>query len=115
MINPNYHDSAISVYGEACEICGRKINLEVHHIDYQEHQAIEDKMRDAKPEELAALIAQAKTLGYDEWNPKTKQLTKNDSTLNTSVLCRNDHNYVHLLDCGKLLLNALPPRRENND
>jgi hypothetical protein len=107
MIDKNYRKSALRTYGEACEICGHRTSLEVHHIDYQEHQEIEDRI---KKEPLPQFINEAIGKGYNEWNPVTKQLSKNDDTANTSVLCGNCHSFLHLVDYGKKLLNAIKPR-----
>lgn len=112
MINKGYREAAIETYGEACEICGHR-SVEVHHIDYQEQWAMEARLRKAKTSELGRLIDQAKKLGYDHWDGK--QLSKNDSTLNLSCLCGNCHSFVHKIDAGKKLLQAIPQRREQDD
>jgi hypothetical protein len=116
MIDKNYRKSALRTYGEACEICGHRTSLEVHHIDYQEHQAVEDEMRRLHKiptlslDEFDKEIKKVQDLGYDYFDQKTGQLTKNDSTENTSVLCGNCHSFLHLVDYGKKLLNAIKPR-----
>lgn len=114
MINKQYREAAIEEYGHQCEICGYTAIVEVHHIDYQEHQEIENKIRKSKYSELPQLLVQAKNMGYDEWDSRARQLSKNDSTINTSVLCGNCHGYVHLIDMGKALLKALSTRREKD-
>jgi predicted restriction endonuclease len=53
MINKYYRKAALEKYGEACEICGHRTSLEVHHIDYQEHQAVEDELK--KSQKLGTL------------------------------------------------------------
>jgi hypothetical protein len=113
MIDKNYRKSALKTYGESCELCGHRTSLEVHHIDYQEHQAMEDELRKAKRADgnLTALVLKAKEQGYDEYYHTIGQLSKNDSTLNTSVLCGNCHSLCHLVDYGKKLLKALKARR----
>lgn len=111
MIDKNYRKSAIAVYGEACEICGHRTSLEVHHIDYQEHQEIENKIRKASRDNhpsFKSLVSQAKAMGYDEF--EFGQLSKNDDTENTSVLCGNCHGLMHCMDVGKKVLKALKPR-----
>ena|SRR5437763_9691184 len=112
MIDKNYRKSALRTYGEACEICGHRTSLEVHHIDYQEHQTTEDELRIANQYgyDLKPILERAKQQGYDEFDAKKNQLTKNDSTENTSVLCGNCHSFLHLVDYGKKLLNAIKPR-----
>jgi arginyl-tRNA--protein-N-Asp/Glu arginylyltransferase len=114
MIDKNYRKSALRTYGEACEICGHRTSLEVHHIDYQEHQAAEDEIKKAVKEKDTAtfftLVQDAKTKGYDMFDSVTNQLHKNDDTANTSVLCGNCHSFLHLVDYGKKLLNAIKPR-----
>ncbi|WP_307312223.1 HNH endonuclease [Neobacillus driksii] len=109
MINKDYRDSALKVYGEACEICGYRAGVEVHHIDYQEQWEIEKKLRKAKGSEYTRLLAEAKKQGYDEF--KDNQLAKNDSTKNLSVLCGNHHSLIHSLDSGKALLKVIPERK----
>jgi hypothetical protein len=110
MIDKNYRRSALRVYGEACEICGHRSSLEVHHIDYNEHQAIEDELRQAAKYkyDLEPYLKKAKNNGYDEF--KNNSLSKNDDTENTSVLCGNCHSLCHLIDYGKNILRALKPR-----
>jgi hypothetical protein len=109
MINKKYRDAALEQYGESCEICGHLTSLEVHHIDYQEHQVMENKLRASKKGDPIFLAAEG--LGYDEYNFNTKQLSKNDDTKNLSVLCGNCHSLCHLIDYGKNILNAIKPRR----
>jgi hypothetical protein len=116
MIDKHYRESALKTYGEACEICGHRTSLEVHHIDYQEHQEMEEQLRrlnkdmnkDGKV--YLNLLNRAKESGWDIFNPKLGQLSKNDDTVNTSVLCGNCHSFLHLVDYGKLLLKAINPR-----
>jgi hypothetical protein len=114
MIDKHYHDSAINKYGKRCEICGFAVGLEVHHLNYQEHQDIEDQIRKAERskdhEEMIALLNKAKAMGFVEYDSKTGQLAKDDSTRNLSVLCANHHNFVHITDMGLKILKALPPR-----
>jgi len=112
MIDKNYRKSALRTYGEACEICGHRTSLEVHHIDYQEHQAMEETLRNyQKSGELTTdILNHAKLLGYDFYDVVLRQLSKNDDTANTSVLCGNCHSFLHLVDYGKKLLNAIKPR-----
>jgi ribosomal protein L44E len=116
VINKEYRKAALTKYGEQCELCGHRTSLEVHHIDYQEHQAMEDNLRNMNRDMnkdgkvYLNLLNQAKYSGYDMFDTKTNQLTKNDDTRNTSVLCGNCHSLIHLMDVGKLLLKALKPR-----
>lgn len=111
MINKEYRKSALIQYGESCELCGHRTSLEVHHINYQEQQEIERKIREADRKALAigGLIEIAKSMGFDEY--KNGQLSKDDNTKNLSVLCGNCHSFVHLIDMGLKLLRALKPRR----
>jgi hypothetical protein len=114
MIDKNYRKSALRTYGEACEICGHRTSLEVHHIDYQEHQEMENELRKARlfsdTFTYPTALQKAKDMGYDSFDIKLGQLSKNDSTENTSVLCGNCHSFLHLVDYGKKLLNAIKPR-----
>jgi hypothetical protein len=112
MIDKNYHENALKTYGESCEICGFRSCLEVHHINYQEHQASEEIVRRTeknKPENLTVVLRAAKSGGFDEY--KNGQLSKDDSTKNLSVLCGNCHSLMHKLDVGMKLLNALKERK----
>lgn len=113
MINKNYREAALKTYGESCELCGHRTSLEVHHIDYLEHQVMENKIRlsikQNATNQTEQLKQQARQLGYDEFFDG--QLAKNDSTLNLSVLCGNCHSQCHLIDYGKNLLKALKSRR----
>jgi hypothetical protein len=119
MIDKNYHDHALETYGETCEICGYRVNLEVHHINYQEHQEIENRIRTAYNHRTVgdnqsiflSLLDGAKKLGWDIFDAKTFQLSKDDSTNNLAVLCGNCHSLVHKVDMGKLLLKALKTRK----
>lgn len=113
MINKNYRDSALEKYGHQCELCGHTM-VEVHHIDYQEHQQFEDLLRhqlkyDAM--EFSRTMEKAKQAGYDIFDSGSRQLSKNDDTKNLSVLCANCHGLCHLIDYGKKLLKALKQRR----
>jgi hypothetical protein len=114
MIDKYYRQTALEKYGEACEICGHRTSLEVHHIDYQEHQAMENKLRAALKHiepELNQLIEEAKTAGYDEFDKEARSLSKNDDSHNTSVLCGNCHSLIHALDSGKKILRVLKERK----
>lgn len=112
MINKEYRKSALDTYGEACELCGHRTSLEVHHINYQEHQTFEDNIRKGKSDSLREVaIKAAKEVGFDYWDEKTKQLTKDDSTKNLSVLCGNCHSLCHLIDYGMKIKKALKERR----
>lgn len=108
MINKNYRDAALKIYGEACEICGHKTALEVHHINYKEHQEIENRLRKIPFNE--SLILEAKNMGFDEWHKN--QLSKDDNTKNLAVLCGNCHSLIHGMDVGLRLLKILKPRKE---
>lgn len=114
----SYTKDAREVYGESCEFIGCGWNAETcdtHHIDYQEHQALENEMRKALKDEdntyLASLQAQAFARNYGEFNTKTRQLPKNDSTVNLSILCPNHHRYVHGKDLGMRILDYIPVRK----
>jgi hypothetical protein len=114
VINKNYRESALKTYGEACELCGHRTSLEVHHINYQEHQAAENMLRGfekaGKPIPQSVLTGM-KTGGWDYFNPESGQLSKDDSTTNLSVLCGNCHSLCHLIDYGKNILKALKERK----
>ena len=114
MIDKFYRKSALRIYGEACEICGHRQTLEIHHIDYQEHQEVENHLRQVaksvNKDYIIGEMAKAKEQGYDIFDSRIGQLSKNDDTGNLSVLCGNCHSFLHLVDYGKLLLNAIKPR-----
>jgi len=106
----NYRDAGLLTYGHNCEICAHSA-VEVHHIDYQEHQQVEDMLRYLwkNGQDYSKELAEAQAKGYLTF--KNGQLAKDDRTTNTSVLCGNCHNLVHRIDVGKKLLKALQPRK----
>jgi hypothetical protein len=110
-----YADVAKKVYGERCEMCGwRKATNDVHHIDYQEHQEMENRIRKADKAGNVELVKQLQTEALAQgWGfYKNGQLPKNDNPENLSVICPNDHREVHFYDVGKKILEALPPRKK---
>lgn len=114
MINKEYRKAALKTYGDSCEICGHRTSLEIHHIDYQEQNAaeVEIRMADRKKSSLVPeLLKTARENGWIAWTGG--QLSKNDSTLNLSVLCGNCHGLMHCMDVGKKLLKAIKPRRND--
>lgn len=114
MINKNYRDVALTVYGNSCELCGLRMSLEVHHIDYKEHQQFEDLLRHQLKYDtmgFSKTMTEAKKLGYDIFDSNSRQLTKNDDPKNLSVLCSNCHWLCHAVDYGKSLLKVIPPRK----
>lgn len=111
MINNGYRKSALLMYGESCEICGHRTSLEVHHLNYQEQQEIEDTLRYQQKynhPEITETLKEAKAMGFVEW--KNNQLSKDDSTKNLSVLCGNCHGLVHTVNMGMKLIRALKTR-----
>jgi hypothetical protein len=114
MIKDDYREIGLKTYGAACEICGQRSPIEVHHINYQEHQEWEDMLRqkvksNLNPKLLDGLVEQAKSKGFLYWDGKN--LSKDDRSTNLSVLCSNHHSLVHTIDAGMNLLNALPERK----
>lgn len=105
-----YRETGLSTYGDRCEICGFHI-VEVHHIDYQEHQKVENKIRTAvkKKQNITKLLEEAADLGYLYWDGN--QLSKDNRSTNLSVLCPNCHTLVHRIDAGMKLKGAIPPRK----
>lgn len=105
-----YREAGLQAYGDRCEICGYHI-VEVHHIDYQEHQAVEDKIRAAvrKKKDITKLLEEAAALGYLFWDGR--QLSKDNRSTNLAVICPNCHSLIHLMDVGMKLKKALPPRK----
>lgn len=100
-----YSEIAARVYGTKCEWAGcgwDEAGCDVHHIDYQEHQNIENALRAGVsityPEKFGVLI--------------DGQLPKNDSSDNLTVLCPNHHRYVHHTDLGLEVLKYIPDRRK---
>lgn len=115
-MDKGYREIGIECYGDRCEICGHS-SIEVHHIDYQEHQAMENKVRNAAQAlifgDSAAYdkaIEEAKKQGYLYYDKKSRQLSKSDSKHNLSCLCGNCHTLMHKMDVGKKLLKAIKPR-----
>ncbi|MCU5076777.1 hypothetical protein OB985_04135 [Bacillus cereus] len=106
----DYRLIGLETYGHRCEICGHSL-VEVHHIDYQEQQALEIQIRKAikAGKDTTELLETAKEQGYEEWDGN--QLSKNNQSTNLSVLCGNCHCLIHRLDAGKKLLKVLERRR----
>ncbi|QDP42813.1 hypothetical protein HWC53_gp029 [Bacillus phage vB_BmeM-Goe8] len=106
----DYRHVGIEAYGDRCEICGYHI-VEVHHIDYQEHQAMENKIRAAvkNNEDITELLEEAAKQGWVGWDGH--QLEKATQAKSLSVLCPNCHTLVHRIDCGMKILGALTPRK----
>lgn len=114
-----YSENAKAAYGVTCEWIGCGWNMgwcDVHHLNYQEHQALEDQMRACVKKNdmntLDALQARALTQGYGYFNFKERQLPKKDGIENLSVLCPNHHRYIHTIDLGLKALIYLPERKE---
>lgn len=103
----NYRNLGLFTYGNSCEICGNHM-VEVHHIDYQEHQLLENKLRYAvkKDLDITNLLEEAEGLEWDG-----RQLSKNNKSTNLAVLCGNCHNLIHKMDVGMKLIKALPKRK----
>lgn len=105
----SYRTTGVTTYGTRCEICGHGA-VEVHHIDYQEHQQMEDLLRYAEKynQPISSLLEEAKSKGYLYW--LNGQLSKDDRSTNLSCLCPNCHTLIHTMDVGKKLLRAIPKR-----
>lgn len=106
----DYRQIGLDTYGQRCEFCGNSM-VEVHHIDYQEHQNMENRIRRAAKNlmDLTLLLEEANQKGWLKWDGK--DLEKNNSSFNLSVLCGNCHNLVHRMDVGMKILGALERRR----
>lgn len=107
----DYRQLGLETYGYKCEICSYSI-VEVHHINYKEQWDIENKLRkEQRLDRADALLKLAKELGFSEYNFKTKQLAKDDSSTNLAVLCGNCHSLIHRLDVGMNLLKVIDRRK----
>jgi predicted HNH restriction endonuclease len=106
----DYRQAGIETYGDRCELCQFSL-VEVHHIDYQEHQELENRIRATvkAKKDITSLLIEAVEKGYLEW--KNNQLEKDNRSTNLAVLCGNCHTLIHRIDCGKKLLGALRPRK----
>lgn len=106
----SYRDIGIETYGDRCEICGYGI-VEVHHIDYQRHQLMENALRAStkRGEDISLILGNAHGMGFLEWDGH--QLSKDDRTTNLSVLCPSCHTLMHTLDASIKLLRAIPKRK----
>lgn len=90
-----YIEKGHAAYGDKCEWvgCGWDASeCDVHHINYQEHQAEEDAARERT--------------GAEHY-----QLPKDNRTVNLSILCPNHHRYTHHKDLGMTILNYIPERK----
>ena len=113
-----YAEIGIETYGSKCEFnkCGwEDATCDVHHINYQEQQEIEKKIRRAIKEnnvELTnQLILEACQKGFLFFNYETMDLEKDHRSMNLAILCPNHHRYVHYVDMGMDILNKIPPRK----
>jgi hypothetical protein len=102
----DYRQAGLETYGHKCEICGYSI-VEVHHINYQEHQAIENKLR--KTDNPESLLEKAREMNFTDWDGH--QLSKDNRSTNLAVLCGNCHSLIHRLDVGMNLIKVLDRRK----
>jgi hypothetical protein len=113
----DYRKTGKKAYGEVCEFdgCGwSDASCDVHHIDYQEQQAMERMIRSERDTiEFYRLTQFAKEQGWGDYDRSTRQLGKNDDISNLAVLCPNHHRYVHTKDLGLKVLENLPPRKSS--
>jgi hypothetical protein len=90
----NYVEIGHKTYGTKCEWVGcgwDAAQTDVHHINYQQHQAEEDEARGSKGEHF--------------------QLPKDNNSTNLAVLCPNHHRFVHARDLGMDILKYIPIRK----
>lgn len=90
----DYRDVGLKAYGSKCEWAGcgwSSAPCDVHHTNYQEHQAQENELRKVKGDHY--------------------QLPKSVLSKDLSVLCPNHHRYTHDKDLGLGVLKYLPERR----
>ena len=113
-----YAELGNKIYGSKCEFegCGwEEAKCDVHHINYQEQQDIEKRIREAVREndvELTnRLILEASKKGFMSFDYKTMELEKDHRSVNLAVLCPNHHRYVHHLDMGMDILKKISQRR----
>ena len=113
-----YAQTGLETYGKKCEFdgCGwEEATCDVHHINYQEQQDIEKKIRKAvrgNNVELAnQLILEANKKGFLFFNYDKMELEKDHRSINLAILCPNHHRYVHHVDMGMSILEKIPPRR----
>lgn len=109
-MSTDYREAGILTYGDRCELCGYSI-IEVHHLNYQEHQKMENKIREAfkAGKDITGLLQEAAKQGFLQWDGY--QLEKDNRSTSLSVLCPNCHTLIHRIDCGMKLLGALTPRK----
>jgi hypothetical protein len=112
-----YSQDGKAAYGHKCEFIGcgwDAATCDVHHINYREHQMVEDGLREAYKTGSANMIEfyENRRLehGFREYNRNTRQLPKDDRVQNLSVLCPNHHRYLHDIDMGMDILQYIPKR-----
>jgi hypothetical protein len=112
-MDKDYRQVGMEAYGERCEICGYTSSVEVHHTHYQEHQALEDRLRHATRNgmDLSSLLEEGKASGWNYFDKKSLQLDKGKRSSMLSVLCGNCHTLMHKMDVGLKLLKAIKPRK----
>jgi hypothetical protein len=113
----DYSEIGKRKYGEKCEWkdCGwNEATCDVHHINYEFQQKLEEKIRDAykqkKSNLFMELIQVAHDSGFRSFDKKTLQLGKCDMTHNLAVLCPNHHRYVHQKNISMDILKQIPKR-----
>ncbi len=108
----------MQTYGSQCEFggCGwKEATCDVHHINYQEQQDIEKRIRSSVKEsnvELTnQLILEANQKGFLFFDYESMDLEKDHRSINLAILCPNHHRYVHHIDMGMDILKKIPPRK----
>lgn len=114
----SYSETARHTYGNKCEWIGCGWNADtcdVHHINYQEQQTLEDALRLAYRTANMSMIAlyekRREEMGFKSYNIRTGQLPKDDDSKNLAVLCPNHHRYLHGKDLGMEVLKYIPARK----
>lgn len=113
-----YSVLGMQTYGMKCEFdgCGwEDATCDVHHINYQEQQEIEKRIRKTVREDSVELtnqlILEANQKGFLFFDYEKMELSKDHRSTNLAVLCPNHHRYVHHIDMGMAILEKIPPRK----
>lgn len=112
----SYSEKAKKSYGKVCEFdgCGWSLSCDVHHINYQEIEALESRYQDAMHmkwfEKMDELTEIAKEKGFSHFDLRGN-LKKDDRLNNLTVVCPNHHRYIHHYDMGISVLSHIPNRK----
>lgn len=111
----HYSEKGKKTYGIGCEFddCGWDVCCDVHHVNYQEIEVLENAYQDAMHlklfEKMDHLTHLAFEKGFGTFDLRGN-LKKDDRVQNLMVVCPNHHRYIHHYDLGLLALKHVKKR-----